>query len=282
MKIVSLKDVSTDDLATAAVDNLATHASWAQRRTPGMRVVDDHELLLVDSGLPCDTFNLVCRARLDRENASRRIRAVVDYFAGVGRPFSWWLSPGDQPLDLGDRLAAAGLQRAESEVAMAADLDTLRLIEPTPGGLCILRVRTAAQLRDFAELMAANWNPPDPDVLRFYERAASTLLARDAPLRLYVGYAGGVPVATAELAVGGGVVGLYNISTRATYRRRGFGTAMTLRPLLDAHAQGYHTAILQAQGSDGIRVYKRLGFEPFGEITEYKPAAAMGSAGTGS
>ena len=282
MKIVSLKDVSAGDLAAAAVDNLATHASWVQRRTAGMQVVDDHELLLVDSSVPCDTFNLVCRTRLDQENASTRIRTVVDYFAGVDRPFSWWLNPGDQPLDLAERLLAAGLRRAETEVAMVADLDTLRAGELSPEGLQIRRVETAAQLRDFAELMAGNWNPPDPNVLRFYELAASTLLAGDAPLWLYVGYSGGVPVATAELTVGGGVVGLYNISTRAAYRRRGFGTAVTVRPLLDARAQGYRTAILQAQGSDGIRVYQRLGFEPFGVITEYKPAGPEGSVGRDS
>ncbi|HSH79591.1 MAG TPA: GNAT family N-acetyltransferase [Herpetosiphonaceae bacterium] len=142
------------------------------------------------------------------------------------------------------------------------------------GGLRIRRARTPDEVKDFAEILAANWAPPDPDVLRFYELAAPALLAEGAPLWLYVGYLGEVPVATAELTVGGAVVGLYNISTLAAYRRRGFGTALTVQPLLDARAQGYRTAILQAQGSDGVRVYARLGFEPFGEITEYKPASS--------
>ena len=70
-------------------------------------------------------------------------------------------------------------------------------------------------------------------------------------------------------------MGLYNISTLANYRRLGFGTALTLRPLLDARVQGYRTAILQAQGTAGVSVYARLGFEVFGEITEYKPAALL-------
>jgi predicted acetyltransferase len=55
------------------------------------------------------------------------------------------------------------------------------------------------------------------------------------------------------------------------YRRRGFGAALSLQPLLDARQQGYRTAILQAS-DEGARVYKRLGFEPFGQIREYKPA----------
>ena len=223
-----------------------------------------------------------CAARLEAGTARERIRAAVDYFAVVGRPFSWWLSPGNQPADLDALLIAAGLNRAETELAMAADLQALRLGELSPGGLQIRRVHTAAQLQDFAQITAANWTPPDADVLRFYELAAPALLANDAAIWLYVGYLEEVPVAAAELTVGGGVVGLYNIATLAAYRRRGFGTALTLQPLLDARAQGYRTAILQAQGDAGARVYTRVGFAPFGQITEYKPAYPADSGGAGA
>ena len=63
---------------------------------------------------------------------------------------------------------------------------------------------------------------------------------------------------------------MYNISTLAAYRGAGFGTALTLQPLLDARERGYRTAILQAV-PQGVRLYERLGFRAFGEITEYKP-----------
>ena len=153
---------------------------------------------------------------------------------------------------------------------MAADLATLRLGDLSPGGLDVRRVRTAADLHDFARTIAANSTPPDPTVLRFYDLAASQLLAPNAPQWFYVGYIADEPVATAELTVGGGVVGLYNISTLESHRRRGIGTALTLRPLLDARARGYGTGVLQAS-ADGVGVYARVGFEPFGRIAEYKP-----------
>ena len=261
------------DLAAAADDNLATHASWATAGIAGATILAAPDLTLVDSGLPCDTFNVVCRARLAKADAARRIGEVTGYFARAGRPFSWWLCPGNQPHKLGELLAAAGLHRAETELAMAADLDASRLDAPSPAGLLIRRAQTAGGLRDFARVLAAGWSPPDASVTRFYELAASRLLVDDAALALYVGYLEGVAVATAEAAAGGGVVGLYNISTLPAYRRRGIGSAMTRRPLLDARARGYHTAILQATEA-GARVYARLGFEPFGTITEYKPAPA--------
>jgi ribosomal protein S18 acetylase RimI-like enzyme len=270
--IPSLHDLTPTDLETAAVDNLAIHASWVQQRTLGMRVTNDPQLIVVDCGLPCDTFNLVCRARLSPEIAPERVRATVDYYASVNRPFSWWVSPGDRPSSLGNLLLAAGLHPMEGELAMAADLDQLLPADLSPGGLQVRRVCTPAHLRDFAYTVAANWPPLDPEVVRFYELAAPVLLGSDPALWLYVGYLDEVPVATSEIAFGGGVVGLYSVTTLPAYRRRGFGTAMTLQPLLDASASGYRTAILQAS-SEGANVYSRLGFQPFGQVTEYKPTA---------
>ena len=55
-----------------------------------------------------------------------------------------------------------------------------------------------------------------------------------------------------------------------SYRRRGIGTALTLQPLRDALADGYHTGVLQA-AAEGVGVYRRVGVERFGNITEYKP-----------
>ncbi|MCI0391544.1 MAG: GNAT family N-acetyltransferase [Acidobacteria bacterium] len=262
--------VDQDDVAAAADANFITHVSWVQERAGGMRVLADRELVLVDSGLSCDTFNFLCRARLEGSSTLERVREAIAYFRAVDRPFSWWVGPVDQPPDLGEFLLAEGLEQAETELAMAADLASLRVGDLSPSGLRIERVRTATQIYDFAQINAANWTPPDPLVLRFYELAASVLLDPDSPLWLYLGYLSEIPVATAELTIGGGVVGLYNICTLEAYRRRGFGSALTLQPLLDARSSGYQTGILQA-APDGVGVYTRVGFQPFGRITEYKP-----------
>jgi ribosomal protein S18 acetylase RimI-like enzyme len=228
--------------------------------------------VLVDSGLPCDTFNFVCRARLEGSRADERVRAAVAHFSGVGRPFSWWLGPADRPAGLAAHLTAAGLEASESEVAMAADLDALETDGGLPEGLRIRRVASRKVLRDFAAVNAENWTPPDPWVARYYDLAADALLSPDAPQRLYVGYCDGEPVSTAEAAVGGGVAALFGVSTRTAYRRRGFGSALTLAPLRDVRAEGFRTVVLQAS-ADGEPVYARLGFAPFGRIVEYKPRA---------
>jgi GNAT superfamily N-acetyltransferase len=266
----SLRMTTATELAEAADANLVTHLSWVHRRVEGMRAQEDEELVIVDSGLPCDTFNVVARARLTASTARSRVAAAVAYFQIVSRPFSWWVGPADRPADLGQILLAAGLEAAESELAMAADLEALDETAECPPGLRIERARTPEQVGHYAAINAANWDPPDPDVLRFYEAAVPVLLAADSPLWLYVGYFGDRLVAASELTISGGVAGLYGISTRAPYRRRGFGTAMMIRPLVDARAAGYRTATLQA-APDGVRLYTRLRFTPTGRYTEYKP-----------
>ena len=265
---MTLPDVNT--LTRAATANLAAHFTYVQERTAGMQVIRSSELLLTDCGLPCDTFNAVCAARLTPENASTHIQQAINHFKTVNRPFSWWLSPGDQPSDLGTRLRDAGLQEAETELAMAADLTHLDASSVATSGLAIQRVTTASQLRDFATVVAANWSPPDELVLRFYDLAAPVLLTDQSPLWQFVGYVDGVPAAASELVFGGGGAGLYSVCTLAAYRGRGFGSAMTLMPLIHARAAGQTIAILQAS-EQGARIYQRLGFQPFGIVTEYKP-----------
>jgi predicted acetyltransferase len=63
------------------------------------------------------------------------------------------------------------------------------------------------------------------------------------------------------------------------YRRRGVGTAMTLRPLLDARDSGLRTGVLQA-AAEGVSIYARIGFKPFGHIAEYKPISAANPRST--
>jgi hypothetical protein len=64
----------------AADANFVTHAGWLPRHHAGMRVIDQRDLVLIDSGLPCDTFNLICRARLAPAKVPDRARAALGIF----------------------------------------------------------------------------------------------------------------------------------------------------------------------------------------------------------
>lgn len=249
--------------------NFRVHAGWIHAQLPGMTARFDPDLVLVDCGRACDTFNLVLGARL-KAGADARIRDAIAFFRAREHPFSWWTGPGDLPADLGHRLERAGLRAAETELAMAVRLRDVPPADADRQDLTILRARTPRMIEECAAILAANWVPPDPDVLAFYRQATPLLLDSEAPLRLYVGFVAGEAVAAAELCVGGGVAGLYNVATLATQRGKGYGTAITRRPLLDARAEGIENAVLQA-APDGVGIYRRLGFAEFGTVREYHP-----------
>jgi ribosomal protein S18 acetylase RimI-like enzyme len=266
------------DLPAAADENLAVHATAVTARLAGAHVCVESDLVLADSGLACDTFNFVCRARLARSAAARRVAEAVGHFRTAGRPFSWWLGPGYSPASLPQVLRDQDLVEAESEVAMALDLTALPSSPPDVEGLTISRVRTQDDLHAYAALTAANWDPPDPHVVRYYTLAAAVLLHASAPQWLYLGRVQGEAVATADATFGGGVVGLYNVATHPAFRRRGIGLAMTCAPLIEARTAGWSMAVLHAAAA-GVSVYERAGFRPFGTVTEFKPdAPSWGSA----
>jgi GNAT superfamily N-acetyltransferase len=197
------------------------------------------------------------------------VREVVGWFAEREHPFSWWHGPLDRPANLVDHLTRAGLEPAESELAMAVRLEDVPApASPTPW--TIVRADTPARIRDFARINAANWNPPDQAVVDFYTAAAPLLVGQESPILLFVAYWDDEPVGSVEVTRTPGVLGVYNVSTVERYRRRGIASDV-IRFALRAAAQADSAfAILQA-APGAVSVYERLGFSRYGTITELKP-----------
>lgn len=145
---------------------------------PAARLESTPSLTMVDSGLPTDTFNVVCATRLRSSELPEVEGRVVEHFRSAARPLSWWVAPGDEPADLAKRLIEAGLEEQETELAMSLDL-AIRAPEPgLPDGVEIREATARDDVAAFARINAENWDPPDP--ARVSSTAAAGLPSRAA------------------------------------------------------------------------------------------------------
>jgi GNAT superfamily N-acetyltransferase len=124
----------------------------------------------------------------------------------------------------------------------------------TPPAATDLEVRSvadAATLADFQEVLVAGFGLADVGV-----PAVADLALAGSLLHLRVGYADGVPVATAGAAVHHGLLEIDWVATLPDVRRRGYGAAITAAVVGVAPEL---PAVLLAS-DDGQPIYRRLGF----------------------
>ncbi|HET7678217.1 MAG TPA: GNAT family N-acetyltransferase [Candidatus Limnocylindrales bacterium] len=242
-----------DELARLEhANNIAAGESVA-RNVAGGLVRHADGLAIVASGLPLRLFNQILVE--DTRATPKAMAAAVALMRDRAAPFLVHLRDGT---DDGFRAAMAELGLVDA-----------RPDEPTPGmalhpipaelpdtpGLEIRPCVDRSGFDDHLRLAAAGFGMDETLIRSFLTDALLT----DPAVRLYVGYAEGEPVSTGMGFLTGRVVGIYNISTIESARRRGFGAAMTRRVAHDGAAAGCDVAILQSSAM-GRPVYERLGY----------------------
>ncbi len=202
--------------------------------------------------------NWVTAFELDESNADAAIRAERDHFAQFGKEFEWKVYSFDTPIDLVDRLRAAGFDVGEREALVVYDL--AQGLAPFEGEFpCevrrIKRVEQLADLRFVAETVFEHeyWRT----VGELTEALQTGRKGHDA----YVAYVDGIPVSVGRLYTdpNSKFAGLYGGGTLPEYRSRGIYRAVTAARARDAVVAGSRYLQVDALPTS-LPILLRLGF----------------------
>ncbi len=208
--------------------------------------------------------------KLSEASADRAIEDQVAYFTSLGQEVEWKVYGHDRPRDLGARLAAHGFRADEAETLMVFDL--ARGIPPAMPAPDI-EIRPVRDEAGFNDLIAVR----SEALGRNESTMAHLFLPRlgDPTLRLFVAYAGGVPVATGrlEMPLDRSFAGLWGGATVPAFRGRGIYRMLVAERAGEAQRRGYR--YLRVDARDTSRpILERLGFVPLTTVTGWvwKPA----------
>ncbi|MFJ9722733.1 GNAT family N-acetyltransferase [Streptomyces sp. NPDC101209] len=212
-------------------------------------------------------WNGVVWSDLDGTTAQAAISEQIDYFSGLGREFEWKLYGHDRPVDLGERLRAAGFTAEPEETLMIAEAAGLDLDAEPPEGVRLLPVTDAAGVHLVADVHEKAFGT---DGSRLREQLLARLAAEPDTILAVVALAGEEPVSAArmELLPGTRFAGLWGGGTVEGWRGRGVYRALVAHRARAAVDRGYR--YLQVDASSQSRpILERLGFAPLTTTTPY-------------
>lgn len=253
----------TEEVSVDTGAHPRTHARWLNGFTDclaaygrhlaaafGGRVEERDGVVMCDPRLAWRLRNMVVALEPLAEVTARDLPAHLVGFYGSRHSHVLW-STKRLSLDAEEfRLAASSpVMVRTTATAAARKVEGLSIVEVTDDD----GVRLAEQLRLEGDTVPP---PYDPTRGRFFDAR----VLGDGH-RLWIGYLDGLAVATASAFVHGDLNMVKNVSTSATYRGLGIGSAMSEHAI----SSSTHPAILDSS-EVGEPVYRRLGFTTAGQV----------------
>ena len=236
-------------------------------RSSKSSICEEKQFTVLLSGIPFPLFNGVFLSNFEHKESEQLIQRIATKAQKKKIPMFWWVSSSTLPKDLGNHLERQGFVNAGEISAMAIDLDALSSKE-TSVNLVIKPVNDISTLREWIHVVTVGSELPKSISDDLVNLEISMEISQNTNLHRYVGYVDEVPVTSAALLLDLEVAGVYVIATIPEFRRRGFGTKMTLSVLKEAQKNGHHVGVLQSSIM-GHSLYQKLGFQEVGKFELY-------------
>ena len=238
--------------------NFNLHANMVPELIDGMHVHKLSNLTFVDSGLSCDTFNIL-HITNGSDLQKGEIEQGINHYRNQNLDFCIWINDENLTSKVSSYFNDLGISVQGEEIGMTLDL-TKYENKSHPLHSNIQQVTSAELLDSYSSVLARNWTPADQNVITYYQQTKASFLDSANGIILLIHHFDGVPVSTVELfPTDKKTIGIYGLATLESYRGKGIGSSMMSYILNTAKSLGYETAILQAT-EDGIGIYEKMGF----------------------
>ncbi|MGB5820685.1 MAG: GNAT family N-acetyltransferase [Saonia sp.] len=247
--------------------NFQRHASQIPSEIDSMQVIQTENILMVDSGLCCDTFNII-HIKNGASVTKSELSKSIGHYREKDLDFCIWSNSQNLTPELGENLRELSIFKQNEEIGMALNLKDYNFIY-SDRHKNISQVTDRNTLSDYSKVLASNWNPPDGDVISYYEKTSEKYVNNRDGVMLFVYYDDHKPVATVELFPSDkDTIGIYGLATLEDARGKGIGSSLMTLALNKAKALNYKNVVLQAS-EDGIGIYKKLGFKSHTTYREF-------------
>lgn len=234
--------------------NVIGKFSYLPSHIKSMNVSRANHLVLVDSQLPCDMFNILC---CDGAVELSVICEKINHFRSKHLPYAFWVGFEDEPSWLETELQKLGLITDEMEWAMACDVSKY---QEQIDHFDVRKISNREGISDLVHVMKGIFPKNEHSAIEtFYHESEASLLSVDSQLRFCVGYEGEKPVSLVSVYFDEGIASIFDVIVLPEMRGRGLGKLMTQWGMLEAKAKGFDRCILTAT-NDAKYLYHKLGF----------------------
>lgn len=234
--------------------NIMGKFSYLPSHIKSMQVSQANHLLLVNSNLPCDMFNILCCNGVVDYSF---IYEHINYFRLKKLPYAFWVGFEDEPSGLETELQKLGLITDEMEWAMACDISNY---QEQIDRSCIKKVYDRNGISDLIQVMKQIFPKHEHVAIKFfYDQSEEWLLSADSQLIFFVGYEKKRPISLASVYFAEKIASIFDVIVLPEMRGKGVGKLMTQVAMLEAKEKGFDTCILTAT-NDAKYLYQKLGF----------------------
>ncbi len=234
--------------------NIIGKFSYLPSHIQSMKVSLTNHLVLVDSQLPCDMFNILC---CEGAVELSLICENINHFRAKKLPYAFWIGFEDEPSWLESELQKLGLITDEMEWAMVCDVSKCQEeIDPFD----VRKIIDRNGISDLIHVMKGIFPIQEHSAIEsFYLQSEESILSADSQLTFFVGYESAEPVSLVSVYFEEGIASIFDVIVLPNMRGRGLGKLMTQRGMLEAKAKGFDRCILTAT-NDAKYLYHKLGF----------------------